>query len=105
MQTSRGLLHHGNLGIVRSLGRLGVPVYVFQDAHWAPAARSRYVRGSFVGGFRVKSAEDTIASLLEVGQRLGSRAILIPTDDAGALFVSEHDAALSTTEARQTRHF
>ncbi|HEY1297066.1 MAG TPA: hypothetical protein VGJ60_28650 [Chloroflexota bacterium] len=94
LQTARGLLHHGNLGIVRSLGRLGVPVYVFQDVRWAPVAHSRYVRQAFVGGFQASSADDTLARLLDVGGRLGGRPILIPTDDAGALFVSEHDAAL-----------
>jgi predicted ATP-grasp superfamily ATP-dependent carboligase len=94
LQTGRGLLHHGNLGIARSLGRLGVPVYVFQDVPWAPVARSRYVRQAFVGGFDASSAEDTLARLLDVGGRLGGRAILIPTDDAGALFTSEHDAEL-----------
>ncbi|MBV9580862.1 MAG: carboxylate--amine ligase [Chloroflexi bacterium] len=94
LQMDRGLLHHGNLGIARSLGRLGVPVYLFQDVHWAPAARSRYVRQAFVGGFQASSAKDTLARLLDAGGRLGRRAILIPTDDVAALFVSEHDAVL-----------
>src|SRR5204863_8946593 len=85
LQMARGLLHHGNLGIVRSLGRLGVPVYVFQDVRWAPVACSRYVRQAFVGGFQASSAEDTLARLLDLGNRLRGRAILIPTDDAGAL--------------------
>jgi len=36
--------HHGGLGIARSLGRLGVPVYSVDAARWEPAFSSRYCR-------------------------------------------------------------
>jgi D-aspartate ligase len=94
LQTARGLLHHGNLGVVRSLGRLGIPMYVFQDARWAPTARSRYVRGAFTWPFQSARAEDTVDHLLGVGRALGGPPVLMPTDDAGALLVAEHDTAL-----------
>ena len=40
--------HHGGLGIVRSLGRLGVPVYCVDTDWWEPASSSRYCRGRFI---------------------------------------------------------
>ena len=40
--------HHGGLGIVRSLGRLGVPVYSVDADWWEPAFSSRYCRGRFL---------------------------------------------------------
>ena len=40
-------LHHGTVGAIRSLGRLGVPVYTVVEDHFTPAARSRYLTGRF----------------------------------------------------------
>ena len=39
------VMHHGGLGAIRSLGRMGVPVYAVQESSWSPAAHSRYLRG------------------------------------------------------------
>ena len=36
------VMHHGGLGVIRSLGRAGVPVYGVHEGTWAPAASSRY---------------------------------------------------------------
>jgi len=33
------VLHHGGLGVIRSLGRMGVAVYGVHEGPWAPAAR------------------------------------------------------------------
>jgi len=38
-------MHHGGLGAIRSLGRLGVPVYGVYGESMAPTAGSRYLRG------------------------------------------------------------
>ena len=40
--------HHGALGIARSLGRLGVPVYCVGATYWEPAFSSRYCRRRFI---------------------------------------------------------
>ena len=32
------VMHHGGLGVIRSLGRIGVPVYGVHEGPWAPAA-------------------------------------------------------------------
>ena len=40
--------HQGGLGIIRSLGRVGVPTYGMHEQRLAPAAASRYLAGRFV---------------------------------------------------------
>jgi len=86
--------HHGGLGIVRSLGRLGVPVYSVDADSWEPAFSSRYCRGRFVLDTESGPPEESIARLRGIGQKLGGRPILIPTTDQGAIWVAEHAAAL-----------
>ena len=42
------VVHYGGLGVIRSLGRLGIPVYAFHEGRLAPVATSRYLSGGFV---------------------------------------------------------
>ncbi len=77
---------HGH-AIARSLGRLGVPVYgVHADAH-SPAARSRYWRKNFFWDIEKATPEDSLDWLLRLGETLGSRPILLPTDDHSCVFL------------------
>lgn len=89
---SRNATHHGGLGAIRSLGRLGVPVYGVHAQALAPAAHSRYLKG------RWRPATDDVERLREglvkLADRIGRRSVLIPTDDAGAIFLAEHGAPL-----------
>ena len=71
---------HPGLGIARSLGRRGIPVYVVDDQH-SVSSFSRYVR-------RVIHTEDllderkTIEAVLEIGHRYGLKGwVLFPTRD------------------------
>jgi D-aspartate ligase len=87
------VMHHGGLGAIRSLGRLGVPVYGVHEDPLAPAARSRYLHGRWirrVGRSGTDDAEQVHAGLLTLAQRIGRPAVLVPTDDAGAIFLAEH---------------
>jgi len=86
--------HHGGLGIVRSLGRLGVPVYCVDAAYWEPAFSSRYCRGRFLLDIGSDPPDRAVSSLLAVGRKLGGRPVLIPTTDEGAIWVADHSAAL-----------
>jgi D-aspartate ligase len=86
--------HHGGLGIVRSLGRLGIPVYYVHASWWEPAFSSRYCRGRHLLNIERVSPEEGIARLLEIGRKLGGRPILIPTTDQWTTWVAEHAAAL-----------
>ena len=86
--------HHGDLGIVRSLGRLGVPVYSAGAAWWEPVCRSRYCRGRFGVNLENDVTDRTLNMLLEAGRKLGGRPILIPTTDRETIWVADHAAAL-----------
>jgi predicted ATP-grasp superfamily ATP-dependent carboligase len=86
--------HHGGLGIVRSLGRLGVPVYSVDADRWEPAFSSRYCRGRFVLNVESGPPDRSVDGLIEIGRKVGGRPVLIPTTDQGAVWVADHAAAL-----------
>jgi D-aspartate ligase len=88
------ILHHGGLGVIRSLGRAGVPVYGVHEGPWAPAASSRYLRGRCFWQPSADDVERARAGLLRLAERIGRPAVLVPTDDAGAIFLAEHGAGL-----------
>jgi D-aspartate ligase len=71
---------HPGLGIARSLGRRGIPVYVLDDQHCI-SSYSRYVRRVV----RVKNLRDerpTIDAVMEIGRRYNLRNwVLYPTRD------------------------
>ena len=93
-KTSENALQHGPLGIIRSLGRLGVPVFAMIEDPLAPAAVSRHLKGSFAVNDGSAAPGSLIKWLGAIAERLGTRAILIPTDDQGAAFISEESEAL-----------
>jgi D-aspartate ligase len=82
--------HHGGLGIVRTLGRLGVPVYTVGASRWEPAFTSRYCRGRFL----LDVPGRAIAGLEKIGRKLGGRPILIPTTDEACLWVADNAGVL-----------
>ncbi|MGH3764940.1 MAG: carboxylate--amine ligase [Pseudonocardiaceae bacterium] len=90
LKLDRNVMHHGGLGAIRSLGRLGVPVYGVHEDHLAPAARSRYLHGRWIWRPQADDAGRVRAGLLALAERIGRPAVLIPTDDAGAIFLAEH---------------
>jgi predicted ATP-grasp superfamily ATP-dependent carboligase len=94
LQASPNLFAHGHLGIARSLGRLGVPVYGLHDDAWAPAARSRYMRAAFVAHPAGALLDGSVAPLQMAARQIGRRALLIPIDDAASFLVQEHAAEL-----------
>jgi D-aspartate ligase len=82
------------LGIVRSLGRRGVPICVVDD-ELSIARYSRYTRYS-VKVPTLRSESSTIESLLEIGSRLNLKGwVLFPTRDELVAALSTHRAALS----------
>lgn len=88
------VMHHGGMGAIRTLGRLGVPVYGVHEERWAPAANSRYLRGRAFWQPNPEDAERTRAGLMRLAALIGRPAVLIPTDDAGAIFLAEHGGPL-----------
>src|SRR5205823_4077386 len=88
------VMHHGGLGVIRTLGRLGVPVYGVHESRWAPAANSRYLRGRLFWQPDAADTERVTAGLLRLAGLIGQQAVLLTTDDAGAVFLAEHGGPL-----------
>lgn len=86
--------YHGH-GIARSLGRLGVPMYGVHADRRSPAGRSRYWRENFFWNIAKAAPEKTVEWLLQLSRQVGSRPILIPTDDDSCLFVADHADVLT----------
>ncbi len=90
----RNVMHHGGLGAIRSLGHLGVPVYGVHEDPLAPAANSRYLHGRWIWQPPADDVARVRAGLAVLARQIGRRAVLIPTDDAGAIFLAEHGTDL-----------
>jgi predicted ATP-grasp superfamily ATP-dependent carboligase len=84
------VMHHGGLGVIRSLGRVGVPVYGVHEGPWAPAANSRYLAGRLFWQPSPADVDRVVSGLLRLAARIGEPSVLIATDDAGAIFLAEH---------------
>src|SRR5262245_21101634 len=85
---------YGSLGVMRSLGRLGVPMYGVHPTRWPVAAFSRYCRKVFKLDVETVPAEQCVESLLEIAGRIGSRPLLMATNDATTLFVARNASRL-----------
>jgi D-aspartate ligase len=94
LKTGHYPVHHGGLGIIRSLGRLGIPVYSVVEDRLTAAGISRYLKGSFVWKAGSLPRQEMLDALARVGRELNQPAVLIPTDDLGAIFVAEESATL-----------
>lgn len=96
IKVGRYPLHHGSVGAIRTLGRLGVAVYAVTEDRFTPAALSRHLCGRFVWPTTGSEAPaDLVDGLLRLGRRVGPRAILLPTDDEAAVLVAEHAGVLA----------
>ncbi len=83
------------LGIVRSLGRFGVPVCVIDD-EWSIARYSRYTTYSCRVP-NLRDEEQMVHALMDAGHRLGLRDwVIYPTRDEMVAALSRHHALLST---------
>lgn len=87
--------NYGCLGIIRSLGRLGVTVHAVDADPGRPAAHSRYLRKRHVFDMAQATPEATVDYLLDVGRWIGRPTVLIPTWDQTSLLVSDYADVLS----------
>ena len=90
-----GSNHYGSLSVARSLGRLGVNVYVHESKFRAPVFYSKYCRGKFVWKDAVTSPRKTVNYLLEIAEKIGERAILVPYSDENSITILEYAEELS----------
>jgi D-aspartate ligase len=87
----------GGLGAMRSLGRLGVPVYGLAHRKRLVPNASRYCAGTFAVGEEgrpIGDAQSLVAGLLAAAERLGEGALLLAGTDEWAVFIAEHDEQL-----------
>ncbi|TDD68392.1 ATP-grasp domain-containing protein [Actinomadura darangshiensis] len=96
LRTDRNLFHHGTLAAIRSLGRAGVPVHAIMEERGNPASRSRYLHRGHPWAPPAGRPAELLAHLAAIGERIGRPALLVPMDDAGAIFVAEHADALAS---------
>jgi predicted ATP-grasp superfamily ATP-dependent carboligase len=89
-------LHHGGVGAIRSLGRVGVPVYATAEDRFTPAALSRYLNGRMLWSTTgLEEEERLLDGLIQVVRRLRKRVIAVPTDDEAAVLLAEHASDLA----------
>lgn len=94
LKFDQNVLHHGGLGVIRGLGRFGVPVHCLHEERFAPAAHSRHLRGRWLWRVSAEDVGNVLAGLRGLAERLGRPAVLFPTDDAAAIFLAEHGHCL-----------
>ena len=90
LKFDQNVMHHGGLGVIRSLGRAGIPVYGVHEGPSAPAANSRYLAGRFYWQPSTADVDRVLTGLLRLAERIGQPSVLLATDDAGAIFLAEH---------------
>ena len=82
------------LGIVRSLGRRGIPVWVLKHDDQFLAVFSRYARRSFA--WRGTDEAERVRFLLRLASSQGLEGwVLFPTDDEAVLLVARHHQVLA----------
>ncbi|MFC1438722.1 ATP-grasp domain-containing protein [Streptacidiphilus sp. N1-10] len=88
--------HAGGVGVLRTLGRTGVPVHAMVEDRFTPAAVSRYAAGRFVTPTTgLEQPAVLVDLLLAVGRAIGRRSVPVATDDEAALLLAEHADRLS----------
>jgi len=99
LKAGRYPLHSGGLAAIRTLGRLGVPVYAITEDRFTPAALSRYCSGRFGSPVStVAGSQDprqAVTALRAIGRRIGARCVLVPVDDESAVLIAEHAGDLA----------
>src|SRR4029450_5406044 len=86
--------HHGALGVMRSLGRLGVPTYGVHPTRRPPASFSKFCRNVFELDLDHTSPEESVGRLRAIARGIGSMPLLMPTSDESALFVARNASQL-----------
>lgn len=87
---------HGTLGVIRSLGRLGIPVYTVQRSRFIADGVSRYLAGKFIWSTDGKDNDRFLAGLATISKTLDRPTILVPADDLSAILIAENADALAS---------
>ena len=83
-------LHQSSLGIIRSLGRVHIPVFAVQRDSFIPSGVSRYLAGRFLWRTDAQDSERFLKGMSRIGKILDHPTILVPADDLSAILIAEH---------------
>jgi D-aspartate ligase len=89
-------LHQTSLGIIRSLGRVGISVFAVQRNSFIPSGFSRYLTGKFLWRTEARNSDRFLEGMERIGKILDRPTILIPADDLSALLIAEHEEELAS---------
>lgn len=89
-------LHQSSLGIIRSLGRLHIPVFAVQRNSFIPSGTSRYLSGKILWRTDVLESDRFLDGMARIGELLDRPTILVPADDLSAILIAEHAGALES---------
>jgi len=86
--------HVQALGIIRSLGRRGIPVYLLHDKHLCISRFSRYTK-QFIKTPSPSNESKFVNFMIELAKKRGVEGwILMPTNDAAVYILSRHKEIL-----------
>jgi D-aspartate ligase len=88
--------HQGSLGVIRSLGSVGIPVFAIQRRLHIPSGESRYLRGKFLWNSDGKNVDHFLDGMATIAKKLDRPTILVPTDDLSAVLIAENSHLLSS---------
>lgn len=81
------------LGVTRSAGRVGIPVFSVRHGRKEPSTRSRYIQGELA--LKPGTPDDGwVQTLLGLRARFAG-AVLLPIDDSAAIVLGDHHAELT----------
>jgi D-aspartate ligase len=95
LKMSRTPIHHGALGVARTLGKLGVPVYAVVEDAYTPLARSRYLTKAFVWESCPTDPKSFVKAMSLIAEVIARPTIIVPMDDLSAVSVAENAASLA----------
>jgi D-aspartate ligase len=87
--------HYGQLGVMRTFGRLGINVHGVDPHAISPGLFSKYCKKKFMWDVDRASPDASVRYLLNVAKELGQRSILIHTTDKGSGWLASNADALS----------
>ena len=87
--------HYGQLGILRTFGRLGINVHGVDPHTSSPGFFSRYCKKKFIWDTDGSPAQNSVDYLLKVAKQIGQRSILIHTTDSSSGWLASNADALS----------
>ena len=83
------------LGIIRSLGKFGIPIIGMDKTSKQTGFKSRYCQEQLITEDPVAHPDQCLETLLNYGKTLDSKAVLLPAADAYVKLISNNEEALS----------